>query len=115
METHLIDIARSLLGLILGSTIGLGFGLIQAAALRRHERLQADGKLNNGFAVIPGSMRRTAYLLVALALVQIISPTLFVGASQWWVSAGVVMGYGILLFGQLRQTRASLAGDTPRR
>ena len=107
METHLIDILRSLLGLILGGTIGLGFGLIQAAAHRRHEKLQSSGEFKSGWAVMPGSMRRVAYLVVALALVQIISPALFAGGSQWWVSAGVAGGYGGLLFWQLLQRRMS--------
>jgi len=109
METHLIDILPSLLGLILGGTIGLGFGLIQAAAHRRHEKLQANGEFKSGWAVMPGSMRRVAYLLVVLALVQIISPALFAGGSQWWVSAGVVVGYGALLFQQLRRRWAAPA------
>jgi hypothetical protein len=109
METHLISIFRSLLGLILGGTIGLGFGLIQAAAHRRHEKLQAGGEFKGGWAVVPGSMRRVAYLLIVLALVQIISPALFAGGSQWWVSAGVAGGYGGLLFWQLRQRRVSTA------
>ncbi len=52
---------------------------------------------------MPGSMRRVAYLLIVLALVQIISPALFAGGSQWWVSAGVAGGYGGLLLWQLRQ------------
>jgi hypothetical protein len=115
METHLIDILRSLLGLILGGTIGLGFGLIQAAAHRRHERLHEGGGLQSGWAVMPGSMRRVAYLLIVLALVQIISPALFAGGSQWWVSAGVAGGYGGLLFWQLRQRRVStVPASTPR-
>ncbi|HUJ44800.1 MAG TPA: hypothetical protein VLW52_14465 [Opitutaceae bacterium] len=110
METHVIDILRLLLGFALGGAIGLGFGLIQDAAHRRHERLQEAGKLTSGWAVMPGSMRRVVFLLVALVLVQIISPALFAGAAQWWVSAGVVAGYGVLLFRQLRQRMKS---DSP--
>jgi hypothetical protein len=109
METYLIEILRSLVALILGGAIGVAFGLIQNAARRRHEKLQENGKLNNGWAVMPGSMRRVAYLLIALVLVQMISPALFAGFSQWCVSAGVVAGYGALLFGQLRQSRDSAA------
>ena len=107
METHLLEILRALPGLVLGGTIGLGFGLIQTAAHRRHEKLQASGEFKSGWAVMPGSMRRVAYLLIVLALVQIISPALFAGGSQWWVSAGVAGGYGGLLFWQLRQHRVS--------
>jgi len=105
MATTLIDILRSLLGLTLGTTIGLGFGLIQDAAHRRLAKRQDSGQLNSGWAVMPGSMRRVAYLLVALAAVQIISPALFAGGTQWWVSAGVAGGYGVLLFWQLRRER----------
>jgi hypothetical protein len=105
MAAPLIDILRSLLGLMLGGAIGLGFGFIQAAAQRRHERLLDCGKLNGGWAVLPGSMRRVAYLLIALALVQVISPALFTGGTQWWVSAGVAGGYGALLFRHLRRER----------
>jgi hypothetical protein len=114
METHLLDILRALLGSILGGAIGLGFGLIQNAAYQRHEKLQEHGKLTNGWRVMPGSARRVVYLLVALALVQLISPALFAGGSQWWVSAGVVGGYGGVLFRQLRQRR-ELAALAPAR
>jgi hypothetical protein len=115
METHLIDILWSLLGLILGGTIGLGFGLIQAAAQRRHEKLHDGGRLKTGWAVVPGSMRRVAYLLIALALVQVISPALFMDGTQWWVSAGVAGGYGGRLFWQLRQRRSSVEFSQARR
>jgi hypothetical protein len=108
METHLIDVLRSLVGLILGGAIGLGFGLIQHVAHRRYEKLQAGGKLESGWAVMPGSMRRVAYLLIALVLVQVISPALFAGGSQWAVSVGVVAGYGGLLLRHLLQRRTSM-------
>jgi hypothetical protein len=44
-------------------------------------------------------------------LVQFLCPLLFAGASQWWVSAGVALGYGWQLFRQLRQKQAELAAD----
>ncbi len=56
---------------------------------------------------MPGSMRRVAYLLVALALVQVACPLLFAANCQWWVSAGVAAGYGIVLYGQLRRRLAN--------
>ena len=90
--------------LAVGALIGYGFGLIQEAAARRYERLQNTGKLKTGWAVMPGSMRRTAYLLVALAGVQLICPLLFNNGCQWWVSGGVVAGYGWALYNKLRQT-----------
>ena len=49
-------------------------------------------------------VRNPAYLLITLVLIQFICPLLFKNDStQWWVSAGVVVGYGAMLFIQLRQ------------
>jgi hypothetical protein len=107
MGTHLTDILRALLGLLLGGTIGLGFGLIQDAAHRRLAKRQENGRLNSGWAVMPGSMTRVGYLLIALVAVQFVSPALFTDGIQWWVSAGVAGGYGVRLFWQLRRERAT--------
>ena len=93
----------SLLAVVFGVMIGVSFGLIQQAAYRRNQKLQESGKLNNGWAVMPGSGKRVAYLLVALALIQVICPMLFKNGIQWWVSGGVVAGYGYTLYTQLRQ------------
>ena len=108
METHLFDLFRSVLALLGGASIGYGFGLLQATAQRRYERNQQAGQLGNGWAVVPGSMRRVAYLLVVLALIQVLCPVLFVDGIQWWVSGGVVGGYGAQLFTQLRLRRQRL-------
>ncbi len=105
MATHWTDILRSLVGLTLGTTIGLGFGLIQEAAHRRLMKREESGQLKSGWAVMPGSMRRVGYLLMALLAVQVISPVLFMGGTQWWVSGGVAGGYGTLLFWQLHRAR----------
>ena len=102
---HLAEILRSSAALVAGGVIGLSFGMIQDLALRRHQRREQSGDLKSGWAVMPGSMKRVAYLLVALVLVQIVCPLLFIDGSQWWVSGGVVVGYGALLFRQLRQAR----------
>jgi hypothetical protein len=101
-----MEILRPALGLIAGGMIGFAFGVIQNAALRRNEKRQLEGKLNNGWRVMPGSGVRVAYLMIALVLVQIICPLLFKDGTQWWVSAGVVIGYGIVLFRQLQQQLA---------
>lgn len=101
MHITLTDILRCLAGLVAGGLIGVGFGLLQSAALRRNHRLEQTGQLKSGWAVMPGSMRRVAYLMIALALVQILCPMLFVNGTQWWVSAGVVIGYGAMLARQL--------------
>jgi hypothetical protein len=65
---HLLDILRSAAALVAGGLIGLSFGWLQDLALRRHQKREQSGNFNNGWAVMPGSMRRVAYLLVALAL-----------------------------------------------
>jgi hypothetical protein len=103
MQIHIVELLRSSAAFVAGGIIGMGFGLLQDMALRRHQQREQSGNFNSGWAVMPGSMRRVAYLLVALALVQILCPMLFVGISQWCVSAGVVTGYGALLFRRLRQ------------
>ncbi len=93
-------------GVVLGGIVGVSFGLVQQAAWRRHQKLEQSGQFNSGWAVIPGSMRRVAYLLVALVLVQLLCPLLFSDGVQWWVSGGVVAGYGLMLYTHLRQRLA---------
>jgi len=100
---QVMEMIRVLAGLIAGGTIGLGFGWMQSLALVHNRKRQQSGQLNSAWAVMPGSMRRVALLLVALALVQVLCPLLFVHGSHWWVSAGVVGGYGGFLFRRLRQ------------
>jgi hypothetical protein len=102
----MIDMIQAIAGLIAGILVGAGFGMVQDAARRRNERRQREGKLNSGWAVMPGSGARVAYLLIVLVLIQVVCPLLFVGGTQWWVSGGVVAGYGTMLFLQLRQRRA---------
>lgn len=104
MTSSLIDILPPLAGMLAGGAIGLTFGLIQDGAKRRHQKRQQEGKFESGWAATPGSFSRVAYLLVALALVQFSLPALFTpgAATQWCVSGGVVIGYGFILFRQLR-------------
>ena len=106
MNIQFIEILRCAAALAAGGLIGYAFGTIQQIALRRNEKRQAGGQLNNGWAVMPGSMRRVAYLLIALALVQFLCPLLFTNGAQWWVSGGVTGGYGWMLFRQLQQRLA---------
>lgn len=103
MPIELVTMLQSIAGLIVGGLIGAGFGMIQDAARRRYERLQESGKLKTGWAVMPGSGVRVAYLLVVLALAQVVCPLLFKDGIQWWVSGGVVAGYGWILFRKLRR------------
>ena len=88
----------SLVGLVVGGAVGLTFGTIQNAALRRNEQRRSATGVKNSWMYIPGSMSRVAVLLVTLLLIQILLPALFDGSLQWVVSAGVVIGYGWSLF-----------------
>jgi hypothetical protein len=94
-----------MVALTVGTAIGAGFGLLQRAALRRHQRQEREGSFNNGWTLLPGSGGRIALLLIMLVVIQVICPVLFVNGIQWWVSGGVLLGYGLVLFGQLREGR----------
>lgn len=108
MQTLIIELLRPPAAMLVGGAIGLTFGLIQGAAQRRHEALEKDGKFKSGWAATPGSFRRVAYLLVALAIVQFACPVFFAPGTggQWWVSGGVVAGYGVTLYRHLRRRTA---------
>jgi hypothetical protein len=106
MQIQLIDVVSPLVGFITGGIVGLSFGMLQKAAQRRHEKLARAGRFCDGWNAMPGSLRRVAGLLVVLALVQVFCPLLFTQARQWWVSGGVVAGYAIILYRQLRQRLA---------
>jgi len=103
MLTEIMKLIWELTSLAAGGLIGVSFGWLQGAAARRHEKLEESGKLNSGWSLMPGSFRRVAYLMVALVLVQIGCPLLFSDGCQWWVSGGVVAGYGYILYTQLRR------------
>src|SRR4051812_21315407 len=103
MITQFINMLASIAALIVGAMIGYGFGLVQDAARRRHEKREQEGEFKSGWAVMPGSGARVAYLLITLVAIQLICPLLFKDGVQWWVSGGVVAGYGVVLFRQLRQ------------
>jgi hypothetical protein len=107
MQLDFYHILASATALTAGGLIGLAFGAIQKAAARKNQRLHNAGQLNSGWAVMPGSMRRVAYLLIAMAGVQLICPLLFNNGCQWWVSGGVVAGYGTILLQQLRRRMAT--------
>lgn len=102
MSFSTVDILRSAVALLAGGVLGLAFGALQQAALRRNEQRQSNGQLKSGWTLIPGAGLRVAYFVIALALVQVLCPLLFADGAQWAVSAGVAAGYGWTLFGQLR-------------
>jgi hypothetical protein len=94
----------SIAALLVGGLIGSAFGMLQNVARRKNEEKQARGEFKSGWSIMPGSGARVAYLLITLVLVQMICPILFKdGSTQWWVSGGVVAGYGLMLALQLRQ------------
>ena len=105
MEIHLVDLLRSSVALLVGGVIGLGFGAVQAAAQRRYEKRQQEGKFKDGWSVMPGSGRRVAGLLIVLAAIQFVCPLLFQAGTQWWVSGGLVAGYGWTLFQKIQNQR----------
>src|SRR5664279_5532523 len=100
-----MNLLYSLIGLLAGSGVGYAFGLLQAAALRRNEKRQLEGKLKSGFSLMPGAGARVSYLLLTLVGIQFICPLLFRDGTQWWVSGGVALGYGWTLFRQLMLRR----------
>ncbi len=106
MTPQILEVLRCSAGLVAGGLVGICFGLVQEAAGWRYQKLENAGKFSTGWAIMPGSMRRVAALLVALALVQVLCPLLFANGSQWWVSGGLVASYGLVLFRQLRQRLA---------
>lgn len=106
MQTF-IAILRPVLALIVGSVIGYSFGLIQNAALRRHQKKEQSGQFKSGWSVMPGSGVRVAYLLITLVAIQIVCPMLFANGTQWWVSGGLLAGYGWILYQQIQHRRAS--------
>jgi hypothetical protein len=103
MLIQFTNMLASVTAVIVGGIIGAGFGMIQNKARRKNEERQTKGELTSGWAVMPGSGTRVAYFLVALVLIQWICPLLFSDGTQWWVSGGVVLGYGVMLLLQLRQ------------
>jgi hypothetical protein len=105
MEIQLANILQSSVGLLAGGVIGLTFGVIQEAARLRYEKRQQMGRLNNGWSIVPGSGARVAYLLIALVLIQVLCPLLFVAGTQWWVSGGLAAGYGWSLFRKMMHLR----------
>jgi len=116
MQYQIADLVRDLAGLLVGGIIGLAFGLLQQAALRRNEERERTGRLKSGWNLMPGAGVRVAYLVLALALIQVVCPMLFTDGShtQWVVSAGVVVGYGWTLLQQLLLKRRQLdAGASP--
>ena len=102
---QMMEVLKLIGALIAGGIIGFAFGTIQERALRRNEQRQAKGELKNEWGVMSGSAKRVIWLMVALIGVQLLCPLLFKDGTQWWVSGGVVFGYGLVLFRRLTAKR----------
>jgi hypothetical protein len=104
MTTQFINMLASIAALIVGGFIGTAFGMLQNAARRQNEKREQEGTFKSGWAIMPGSGARVAYLLITLVLIQVLCPMLFKnGSTQWWVTGGVGAGYGLMLALQLRE------------
>lgn len=98
----MIDIIRTLSAVLIGLAVGYSFGLLQENARRRNAALQSAGELKLGVQQLPGTGRRIAYLLLSLLAVQLLCPLLFRDGIQWLVSGGLLVGYAIPMWSQLR-------------
>ncbi len=104
MELYWI-IIRAIAGLFGGAAMGALFGTLQVRALRRNQELTNRGEIESGWKVMRASPRRVVWFLLSLVALQIVCPALFVNGTQWWVSGGVVLGYGLVQFSQLSRKR----------
>ncbi|HUK83296.1 MAG TPA: hypothetical protein VLZ12_11775 [Verrucomicrobiae bacterium] len=92
----------TLLGVALGTIIGGVFAWLQLQALYRNELLEKRRQLPMLLRQIPGSGVRVAFLLMALALVQVLVPT----ADKWWLTGSLAVSYGIPFLWRLRHLRS---------
>jgi hypothetical protein len=104
MTTQFTTMLAIIAAIIVGGLIGAAFGQLQNVARRQNEKREAQGNFKSGWSLMPGSGVRVAYLVITLVLIQFICPVLFKnGSTQWWVSGGVMVGYGLMLALQLRE------------
>jgi len=87
----LMTAIRSASALLVGGAIGFGFGTISSSTRPKKDAPPSAGKLKTTLHNALGSGRRTAYLLVALLLVQIVFPLLFANGVQWWIYGGQLL------------------------
>jgi hypothetical protein len=101
----ILDLLRTVGALLIGTGIGWSFGLLQAAAQRQNQAKEAAGQVKSIWRLMPGSGQRVAYLLLTLVLIQVVCPMLFANGTQWWVSGGLLAGYGYTWLQRLLQLR----------
>jgi hypothetical protein len=101
-----MSILLSIGAVTLGFLIGYGFGTVQRNALHRNQKLQESGKLTNGWNIMPSSMRRVFFLVIGLVAIQILFPLFFSDTTtQWLISGGIIIGYGLVFVQRLRMHR----------
>lgn len=110
MHFDWLEWVRAGFALAAGAAVGLGFGRLQQIARARNERRQTEGRLRSGWRLMPGSGGRVALLLMTLVVIQVVCPMLFAGETAWYVSAGLLAGYGWTLARQIRALRRHLRG-----
>lgn len=103
MSNVLISLIAVTGALTTGGAIGFLFGVAQNYALTRNKKMKDEGMLRTGWAIMPGSMSRIAFLLFVLAAVQLFCPMFFQGDIQWLVSVGLLLGYGASFVRRLHQ------------
>lgn len=110
-----VSIVLALLGFLIAVFIGITFGSGQQAALRRQRELGRRGHLPTAWEIVPGSLRRMTFLLFALVVIQWGCPILFEREGMpWLVTAGVLIGYGWMLFkGRVGSQIPGMQGTKP--
>ena len=92
-------------GIALGAIIGGGFAWLQLQALRRNELLERRQELPSLLKRLPGSGARVAFLLMALVLVQVLTPA----ADKWWLSGSLIVTSSIPILWRLTHLPRSRA------
>jgi hypothetical protein len=82
-----------------GIVIGGAFAWLQLQALRRNEFLAQRQQMPAFLRRLPGSGVRIAFLLLSLALVQVLVP----GANKWWLTGSLLVSSSIPILWRLFQ------------
>jgi hypothetical protein len=82
----------TILGLIVGATIGFAFAWLQLQALHRNELLERQLDVPRWMQQIPGSMGRVAFLLMTLVGAQVLFGS---NADARWMALGVALAYAL--------------------
>jgi hypothetical protein len=106
MQLDWMEWMRAAAGLVAGGVIGIAIGFYQAKTMgwkRSGKACEAPGPLASWRATWPGRLKRVFFVLAVLAMISLACPMLFTQGGKWWVTAGIGLGYGSLLFRRLRQ------------